>query len=171
MIREGTTKDLYTGRSGQLALLAELLLRRCNVAVPEVDEGEDALVFVADDPEVGRLQVKTAVAEALKTEGCYAARVSVPLAQLYAEDRTRLRYVFVIRLGDHWTDFVIIPRRELVEASDEGVGYLNQRANELQLYLSFSPGGLRCSSRDWSRYRNAWENVPLPAPRPEVSGE
>jgi hypothetical protein len=168
MIREGTTRDLYTGRGGQLATLAELLLRHCNVAIPEVDEGDDALVFVTDEPDVARLQIKTATAELLKAEGCYAARVSVPLAQLHARESTRLHYVFAIRLGERWSDFVIVARHELVAASGLGLGYVNKRAGELQLYLSFSPDGLRCSDQDWSRYRNAWASLGVVRPRPEV---
>lgn len=40
-------RDLYVGRAGQLAVMAELLLRGYNVAIPEVDVGDD--VFVVRD--------------------------------------------------------------------------------------------------------------------------
>ena len=36
-------RDTYTGRSGQMAVMAELLFRRCNAAIPEVDVGTDVL--------------------------------------------------------------------------------------------------------------------------------
>ncbi len=161
MIREGSTRDLYTGRAGQLALLAELLVRRCNAAIPEVDVGEDVLAFVVDEPEVGRLQVKTATAEPLKTEGCYAARVSVPLGQLQFRSRVLLYYVFAVRLGERWSDFLIIPRAQLHRMSAAETGYLNSRAGELQLYFSFSPDEVTCSGQSWQRYRNAWQTIPV----------
>ena len=161
MTREGTTRDSYTGRGGQLAVVTELLMRGVNAAIPEVDEGEDTLAFVGNDPEIDRVQVKTATAVLLKTEGCYSARVSVPLASLQRRDDVPLIYVFAVRLGDAWSDFVIIPRRELLSQSRAEVGHLNRRASELQLYLSFSPTGLSCSERDWSGFRNAWATLPV----------
>jgi hypothetical protein len=160
MIRVGTTRDLYTGRGGQLATMAELLMRRCNVAIPEVDEGEDMLAFLVEEPEVARLQVKTAQAEPLKTEGCYAARVSVPLAQLERRLRTKLYYVFAIRLGECWSDFLVISRLQLHRLSQDGTGYINRKAGELQLYCSFSQDEVTCSGRSWQSYRNAWDAVP-----------
>ena len=39
--------NLYTGRAGQLAVMAELLLRGWNTAIPEVDVGDD--IFVVRD--------------------------------------------------------------------------------------------------------------------------
>lgn len=36
--------NLYTGRAGQMAVMAEFLIRGYNVAVPEVDVGDDILV-------------------------------------------------------------------------------------------------------------------------------
>jgi hypothetical protein len=159
--REGTRRDDYTGRGGQMAVLAELLLRRINVAVPEIDEGEDVLAFVVREPEVTRVQVKTANAEALKEEGRYAARVSVPLEQLQARSKVLLFYIFAIRLGEQWSDFMILPRVDLhLQSRDLEVGYVNRAAGELQLYLSFSPQTVQCSGQDWQRYRNAWANLP-----------
>lgn len=41
---------LYVGRAGQMAAMAEFLLRGYNVAVPEVDVGDD--IFVVPRPEL-----------------------------------------------------------------------------------------------------------------------
>jgi hypothetical protein len=160
MGRQRSNVDAYTGRGGQMGVLAEVLLRQVNVAVPEVDEGEDVFAFLSGEPQVTRMQVKTANAEPLKEQGRYAARVSVPLAQLEAEERARLHYVFAVRLGDRWADFVIISRADLLRLS-KSVGYVNTRAGELQLHLSFGPGTLVCSGRDFQPYRNAWQLLPV----------
>lgn len=50
----------YTGHSGQMAVMAELLHRQCNVAVPDVDYGTDVFAFHDDREDVARIQVKAA---------------------------------------------------------------------------------------------------------------
>jgi hypothetical protein len=140
MARQRSIHDTYTGRAGQLAVMAELLMRKRNVAIPEVDVGEDVLAFISGQEVISRLQVKTANARALKAAGRYSARVSVPLRQLRAADRPTLYYAFPVRLEDRWMDFLFISRYRLKEMStDEGVGYLNATSGELELSLSFGP--------------------------------
>jgi hypothetical protein len=155
-----------------MAVLAELLARLCNVAVPEVDEGEDVLAFLLGDPDITRIQVKTANAERLKEEGRYAARVSVPLDQLREQGQAELYYLFAIRLDDRWIDFVVISRTALRQHhEEEGMGYVHPRNRELQLYLSFSQDGLVCSGQDLQRYRNAWATLPVLRRRKQPAGE
>jgi hypothetical protein len=161
MARHRTIWDAYTGRAGEMATLSELLRRYCNVAVPEIDEGEDIFAFVTREPNVTRIQVKTANAEPLKEEGRYTARVSVPLQDLEVMLAVRLYYIFAIRLGDRWTDFVVIDREDLANLHEAvGLGYENAKAGELQLYLSFGPTSLICSDLSLQQYRNAWSRLP-----------
>lgn len=42
------TRNLFTGRAGQRAVIVELLARQCNAAIPEVDLGEDVFAFHGD---------------------------------------------------------------------------------------------------------------------------
>jgi hypothetical protein len=51
----------YVGRSGQLAAMSEFLLRGYNVAIPEVDVGDDIFVVYDRLPKLWRIQVKTAI--------------------------------------------------------------------------------------------------------------
>lgn len=51
----------YVGRAGQLAVMSEFLLRGYNVAIPEVDEGDDVLVVNDRADRLWRVQVKTAI--------------------------------------------------------------------------------------------------------------
>jgi hypothetical protein len=163
MGRHRTAQDSYTGCAGQMAVQGEFLLRRCNVAVPVIDEGEDVFAFRTGQATVVRIQVKTANAEPLKEEGRFAAQVSVPLEQLRTTSDPELHYVFAVRLGEHWVDFVVISRHELGRlARGHGIGYVNRQAGELQLYLSFGPHSLVCSEHDFQLYRNAWQRLPLP---------
>ena len=51
-------RDLFTGKSGEHAVISHLLMRRLQVAAPEVDIGDDLLV-AGDLARVPRVQVKT----------------------------------------------------------------------------------------------------------------
>lgn len=48
-------EHLFTGKAGQMAVMAEFLLRGYNVAVPEVDIGDDVLVVKDGDAEYSRV--------------------------------------------------------------------------------------------------------------------
>src|SRR5580765_7265198 len=101
-------KDNYTGPSGQLAVMAELLQRLCNVAIPEVDVGEDLFAFRNGEETIARLQVKTATARPLKSAGAYTAQFSFPLKQLDLPEPPLLFYVLPVRLDDAWVDFLVL---------------------------------------------------------------
>jgi hypothetical protein len=73
-------KDSYTGRSGQRAVMAELLFRECNAAIPDVDTGEDLFAFRDDREEIARIQVKTAAhARGYAKEEGYRVQFGIPL--------------------------------------------------------------------------------------------
>jgi hypothetical protein len=103
----------YAGRSGQMAVMAELLDLGCNVAIPEVDVGRDLFAFQDDEEGVTHIQVKTAgKAKALAEGASYSAQIDVPLEQLKSTGPV-LYYVFAIRLQNKWTAFIIIERSRL----------------------------------------------------------
>ena len=78
---EVSRQNLYFGKSGQLAVMAEFLIRGYNVAVPEVDVGEDIFVVRDKDGELSRIQVKTGNANELQSGG-FRVTFKVPLRQL-----------------------------------------------------------------------------------------
>ncbi len=59
---ETRSRLAFFGRSGQLAVMSEFLHRRINVAIPEVDVGDDVFVVKGSDDTVTRVQVKGATA-------------------------------------------------------------------------------------------------------------
>ena len=160
---DSKNKRTYTGRSGQMAVIAELLMRECNVAVPEIDVGEDVLTFQDGQPSVDRIQVKTANATRHKRNpDKYTARVSIPLKQLILVTTPELYYVFAVRLEDRWMDFIIISRFDLNELhQNEEVGRENKAAGELQLTLKFGTDSLTCDGKNMSHFQNAWVRLPV----------
>ncbi len=52
----------YIGKAGHLAVMAEFLMRGWNVAIPEVDTGDDIFVVQDENGTLRRVQVKTSMA-------------------------------------------------------------------------------------------------------------
>jgi hypothetical protein len=132
-------KDLFTGRSGQLALMAEFLHRELNVAIPEVDVGDDIVVVRDDNDQITRVQVKTANAQDQKAVGRFTAQFKVPLDQL-EKGPEHLVYAFVVRHNGRWEEFVIVRRSILDELRTEHSLGSSDRKGNLILSLSFGPG-------------------------------
>jgi hypothetical protein len=151
-------QNLYVGRAGQVAVMAEFLLRGWNVALPEVDVGEDMLAVKDETGELWRIQVKTATAKPLQTG--YSAQFNVSLSQLFGERNPDLVYVFAIRSSEGWGPFVVVSRRQLaLEHTSHGVGSVSRE--DLILRFSVQDPHLRCSDRDFLPYRNDWSRWPL----------
>jgi hypothetical protein len=93
--------------------MSELLFLGYNVAVPEVDVGDD--IFVVDDSNgnLSRVQVKTAE-KITKTRYGRVAQYNLSSEQLKLEKNTELYYVFVRRLQASW-EFVVLSRPDLLD--------------------------------------------------------
>lgn len=151
---------LYLGKSGQLAVMAEFAARGWNVAVPEVDVGDDLFIIRDQDFDASRIQVKTATAKT-RRQG-YSAQVNLPLSQLRRVVFPELYYVFALRLEARWADFVVIGRTELEDLHvTGGLGSMTPNKENLVLYLSASQNDLVCSGHSLQAYRNNFEHWPI----------
>jgi len=131
-------KYLFMGRSGQLAVMAEFLHRELNVAIPEVDVGDDIVVVRDDNDQVTRVQVKTANAAEHQAAGRFTAQFKLPLDQL-ENGPQHLVYAFVVRHNGRWEEFVIVRRSILDELRTKySLGSPDPDGN-LILKLSFGP--------------------------------
>ena len=151
MSKKGTQ---YTGRAGHLAVMAELLLRGWNTAIPEVDVGDDIFVVHDRAGDMHRVQVKTALAKPLKSG--YSVQFNISFPQLRTRIIPDLIYVFAIRVYDRWDAFVVINRKTLnAEHSLHGIG--SEYKDRLTVRLRFAGASITCSGRDLSQYRDNWE--------------
>ncbi|MFL6262472.1 MAG: hypothetical protein ACJ76Y_22465 [Thermoanaerobaculia bacterium] len=151
-------QNLYIGRAGQMAVMAEFLWRGLNVAFPEVDVGDDVFVVKDETGELWRVQVKTASAGPL-SDG-YSAQFNISLSQLENPRTPDLVYIFAVRSSSGWEPFVIIDRETLwQEHLTYGVGSVSQ--GSVVLRFSTQAGKLRCSDRDFLSYRNNWSRWPV----------
>lgn len=150
-------RENYVGRAGQLAVMSEFLLRGYNVAIPEVDEGDDVLVVNDRAERVWRIQVKTAVG--VERGYGFSGQFLVPLLQLADLGGTALYYVFALRCQSRW-EFVPLSQRTLLrehQTFDAG----SQVGESKLFYLAFKANELICSGRDWQPYRNNWNDWPV----------
>jgi hypothetical protein len=164
-----TTQRNYTGYSGQMAVMSELLFRKCNAAVPVIDVGMDVFAFRDDRQEVARIQVKAAQGIPYQKGGGYRAQFNIPLNQLGPPDEPSLYYVLAVRLEEQWVSFLVIGRLRLKEywKGDRPFGIENPKAGELALQIKYRPNAddpdkltVRCGDVELDSYLDAWEQLP-----------
>ncbi len=171
MGRQRGTDDTFRGRGGQLAVMAEVLYRLCNAAIPEVDVGTDVFAFLDHRVDVARIQVKTARGARYENEEGYSARFDVPMRQLERTDGLPLYYALAVRLEGRWADFLVIGREQLDNLwnGPQRFGTENHRTGDLALTVQFRPGNVRCGEVDLTPYRNAWDQLPPLQPLPVLA--
>ena len=147
----------HVGKAGHLAVMAEFLLRGYNVAMPEVDIGDD--IFVVEDRggQLWRVQVKTGIGKA-KGNG-HEVKVAASLTQLKERRTPDLFYVLALRLEERW-EFLVIPR-DLLRA-EHMVHDAGSASDDRVLFtLRVEAAGVLCSGRDWQAWRNDWGEWPI----------
>jgi hypothetical protein len=148
---------LYFGSSGQLAAMSELLCRGRNVAIPEVDVGDDVFVVREEEESVTRVQVKSANASG--QHGGYFAQFSIPLLQLEKPDPPPFVYIFPVRWEGCWADFIVLRRATLNALfRDPKIGSVSR--GNLVLRLAFTATDVRNKSVSFQPFRNAWDPWP-----------
>ncbi len=140
-----------------MAVIAEFLARGYNVAIPEVDVGDDIFVVRDSDGDLNRIQVKTANARASRKS--YSTRFSISLKQLQTPRTPDLYYVFVVRHDGSWKDFLVVSRDQLLEErANNKIGTPSK--GMLSLYFSFTSKEVICSKTSLEKYRNNWSRWP-----------
>ena len=157
-------QHLYVGKAGQFAVMAECLMRGFNVAIPEVDIGDDLFVVNDQSGNYRRIQVKTVTAARPRPAGApgYSVQFQVPLAQLEQDFVPELIYVFVVRLPAGWGPFLVIPRDVLLDLHEaNGLGAKTRRGERMQFYVRFgNDGSAHCSGQALTQFINRFEGLP-----------
>ena len=145
---------LYFGRAGQLFVMSEFLLRSWNVAIPEVDEGDDIFVVKHETGRLMRIQVKAAQSKTQK-EGFYA-QFNISVKQL--SDITKgYHFVFVVRHHNHWEQILIIRQNDLFDMFEaQNLGSIHK--DNLILRLTFKNGKVTNKAIDLTEYQNNFED-------------
>ncbi|HEY8504438.1 MAG TPA: hypothetical protein VIL46_07625 [Gemmataceae bacterium] len=167
----------FSGGSGQMAVMGELLHRKCNAAIPHVDVGTDVFAFRDDREDIARIQAKTAPGRRYRNRKGHSAKFGIPMKQLGRTDAPPLFYALAVRLETGWGSFLVISRARLQELWNNGLGSRNDKSGDLELHIQFRPDertaesggeageggrGMRafCGTFDLTEYINAWESLP-----------
>lgn len=149
---------LYLGKAGHLTIMSEFLIRGWNVAIPEVDIGDDIFVVQDDNGTLRRVQVKTSLSKIRKNG--YSGQFKLPLIQLKNISNILIHYVFVLRHGDSWTKPIII-RQDYLHNYFKNQKIGSEHDGNLTLYFSYSDDKIFCSGVDLSEYVSDFADFPL----------
>lgn len=150
---------LYLGKAGQLAVMAELAVRNYNVAIPEIDVGDDIFVVGDASGRLWRVQVKTARATMLR-DGL-RAQFSVSRRQLMRPIAPELHYSFAIRHVDRWYAFVNVQQKVLQNVLKQIDARAGSEDGKFMFTLRCTPDAVLCGPIDLQRYRDNWEPWPV----------
>ncbi|MGE0567424.1 MAG: hypothetical protein AB7O73_05705 [Bacteroidia bacterium] len=151
----------YIGKSGHLLVMSELLYRGWNVAIPEVDTGDDIFAVENSSGDLKRVQVKTAIGKPFKNNKGFSAQFSLRKNHVLLFTGTEMYYFFVIRLNDNWQKFLIFDIDSLSNVLTKAYGssILNGDGN-LTLHLSNKKMNKTfLKKEDVTIYSDRWEIV------------
>ena len=150
--------NAYIGKAGHLAVMAEFLVRGWNVAIPEVDIGDD--IFVVEDTNgiMKRVQVKTA--SVVTRKSTFSAQFQVPLKQLLNISKSPILYIFITRNNDFWTKPIIVQQGQLLDHFKKNNTTMQDK-KYLNLYFSYSNDKVICLGQDFTKYIADFSDFPI----------
>ena len=154
----------FVGKAGHLAVMAELAWRGYNVALPEIDIGDDIFVLNPTSGTVWRVQVKTASGKVGKRRVTYQFRL--PLAQMNAAVSPRLVFVFAGRRPNRWHYFAI-SSAALRKLRKDGLGSKNGEHLMVTFSCTRNGDGWLGKGMQLDTWIDTWK--PFPALRKETA--
>ncbi|MCB9232549.1 MAG: hypothetical protein H6581_12840 [Bacteroidia bacterium] len=139
------------GKAGHLAVMSEFLLRGWNVAIPEVDVGDDIFVVKDEDGTFRRVQVKTAQAQIRKNG--HSCQFSIPVRQIRNLSEIPVHFVFIVRTLEGWSEPLII-RQDILFDLFRNSGLGTQSQDKITFYFSYQKDKVICSQTDLTPFVN-----------------
>lgn len=128
-----------------------------NVAIPEVDIGDDIFVVQDDNGTLRRVQVKTATS--IERKKGFSGQFSVSVKNLRNVTNILVHYIFVVRHKDEWSKPVIIRQDYLLDLfENHHVG--SEAKGNINFYFSFSDNKVNCSGVDFTKYVRYFTDFP-----------
>lgn len=147
----------YLGKAGHLTVMSEFLMLGWNVAIPEVDIGDDIFVVQDDNGTLRRVQVKTSASTSRKES--YSGQFSVSVKNIRNLTNILVHYIFIVRHNDEWSKPVIIRQDYLLDHfENNNVG--SEAKGNITFYFSYSGDKIECSGQDFTKYSKDFSDFP-----------
>lgn len=148
----------FLGKAGHLAVMSEFLMLGWNVAIPEVDIGDDIFVVQDNNETLRRVQVKTS-ASTIRQSG-FSGQFSVSLKNLRNITNILVHYVFIIRYNNEWSKPIIIRQDYLLDHfENNNVG--SEHSENVVFYFSYSHSKVECSGQNFTKYIRDFSEFPF----------
>lgn len=129
-----------------------------NVAIPEVDIGDDIFVVQDDNGTLRRVQVKTSKATIKKGTG-FSAQFNIALKNLRTNTGIPVYYIFIVRYEGAWSKPVIIRQDYLLDhVENNGVG--SNSNGKITFYFAYTNEKVSCSGQDFTKYIRDFTDFP-----------
>ncbi len=137
--------------------MSEFLMLGWNVAIPEVDIGDDIFVVQDDNGTLRRVQVKTSTSTVRKDS--FSGQFSVSVKNLRNISTILVHYIFLVRHEDEWSKPVIIRQDYLLDHFENNkVG--SEAKGNITFYFSYTKGKVDCSGQDFTSYIGDFTDFP-----------
>ena len=147
----------YIGKAGHLAVMGELALRGYNVAMPEIDKGDDIFVVQDNSGAMWRLQIKTSLGSAQRTSTRYQFKIRETSIQ--NPQTPELHFVFTMRHNARWR-FLVMDRAVLRNyVSSQNLGSLYKDHRQIVITLHHNDTAT-CSKQDLTNHLGDWNTWP-----------
>lgn len=147
----------YLGKAGHLNIMSEFLMLGWNVAIPEVDIGDDIFVVQDDNGTLRRVQVKTSFSTIRKVG--FSGQFSVSLKNLRNISTILVHYIFIVRHNDAWTKPIIIRQDYLLDYFENNkVGSIAK--GNITFYFSYFEENVICTGQDFTKYVKDYTDFP-----------
>lgn len=147
----------YLGKAGHLNIMSEFLMLGWNVAIPEVDIGDDIFVVQDDNGTLRRVQVKTSTSTPRK--GSFSAQFSVSVKNLRNISTILIHYIFLVRHNTEWSKPVIIRQDYLLDHFENNNAGAEAKGNII-FYFSYTHDKVECSGQDFTKYIQDFADFP-----------
>ena len=128
-----------------------------NVAIPEVDIGDDIFVVQDDNGTLRRVQVKTSTSTIRKNN--FSGQFNVSVKNLRNISNILVHYIFIVRTNDEWSKPVIIRQDYLLDHfENNSVG--SESKGNIIFYFSYTVGKVECASQDFTKYVRDFSDFP-----------
>ena len=147
----------YLGKAGHLNVMSEFLMLGWNVAIPEVDIGDDIFVVQDDNGTLRRVQVKTSTSTDRKES--FSGQFSVSVKNLRNISTILVHYIFLVRHNNEWSKPVIIRQDYLLDHFENNkVG--SEAKGNITFYFSYTNEKVECSGQDLTKYIKDFTDFP-----------